>query len=395
MSIDRRRVLATSIAAAGLLTAAGVALTAGLGGLARRRGLSFGAAIRSEQLRDEPDLREAVLAECGALTPEVELNWSALEPAYGFMGFANLDDLAAFSLQATKPLCGHTLLWHKAMPGWATQSLNEAPDWRLIERYFASVLPRYADVIPRWHVVNEPIDVGDRADGLRRTVLLDAFGPDYIHRALEQARALAPRALLFLNEYSLEYDFAEERERRTALLKLAERLMARGAPLDGVGLQSHLDLSKGSVSQAAVSTFVRALGDLGLAVAVTELDVKEADYVAPQAQRDVLVADEVRRYLDAVLAEPNVIGVTTWGLTDRHSWLTVTEADHARFPAAWRQGDGPGFNRGLPLDSSMRPKPMYAAIASALRAAPERPAFKSPRRSPDGRTRRLTAPIRR
>jgi hypothetical protein len=38
-------------------------------------------------------------------------------------------------------------------------------------------------------------------EGLRRS---GAFGPDYIRRALVEARALAPLARLMLNEYSLE-----------------------------------------------------------------------------------------------------------------------------------------------------------------------------------------------
>ena len=105
---------------------------------------------------------------------------------------------------------------------------------------------------------------------------------------------------------------------------------------------------------------------MGLSVIITELDVKESDYVASAAQRDQMVADETRRYLDVVLNERAVLGVTTWGLSDRHSWLEVTLQDYARFPNAWTDGGGPGFNRGLPLDSSMRPKPMYYAIKDAL-----------------------------
>jgi endo-1,4-beta-xylanase len=55
-------------------------------------------------------------------------------------------------------------------------------------------------------------------------------------------------------------------------------------------------------------------------------------------------------------------------LSDRHSWLEVLEEDYRRFPGAWKNGDGPGLNRGLPYDASMRRKPMYAAIEAALQA---------------------------
>jgi len=79
------------------------------------------------------------------------------------------------------------------------------------------------------------------------------------------------------------------------------------------------------------------------------------------------VADEVRRYLDVVLDQRAVTGVTTWGLSDRHSWLEVTKADYDRFPGAWAHGGGPGLNRGLPYDSNLQRKPMYFAIAETMR----------------------------
>ena len=67
---------------------------------------------------------------------------------------------------------------------------------------------------------------------------------------------------------------------------------------------------------------------------ISELDVKEYQYVLSVEQRDARVADETRRYLDVALGQPAVRGVTTWGLSDRHSWLRVTKDDFARYPDA-------------------------------------------------------------
>ncbi len=47
-------------------------------------------------------------------------------------------------------------------------------------------------------------------------------------------------------------------------------------------------------------------------------------------------------------------------MSDRHSWLRVTPEDLARHQGSWKDGSTPGFNRGLPFNSSMRRKPMYA-----------------------------------
>jgi endo-1,4-beta-xylanase len=373
IELTRRRALT---AGAAWLAARGDALARddeeSLCGVARRNGLHFGAAVRIEDLAREHDLRGAVLRECTHLTPETAFKWDAIESSPGALSFQAADALLAFAVQQGLQIHGHTLLWHGATPAWAAHALLETGNWRLVQSHFERVLGRYGHAISHWDVINEPIETGYRMDGLRPSVFLRAFGPDYIPRALWEARQLAPRATLMINEFSLEYDTPVDRHRRYHFLKLLERLRHAGVPLDGVGLQSHLELAKGPFPAQAFAAFVREISDLGLFIVVSELDVKEHDYVAPVEQRDHLVADATARYLDVVLGHSAVRGVTTWGLSDRHSWLKLQAADFARYPAAWRDGSSPGANRGLPFDAGMRRKPMYRAIAGALSGAGSR-----------------------
>jgi endo-1,4-beta-xylanase len=367
-TMSRGSAIATMLgtAAACALTRRSDAGDEGLAAAAARWQRFFGSAVRIGDLKTEPNFAAAVIRECAMLVPEFEMNWNEIEPAYGELSFAKMDALSAFAIAQGKKMRGHTLLWHLGVPEWALDVLRENQDWNLIARYFGSVIPRYGDVIGTWEVVNEPIDPGQRSDGLRESIFVEAFGPDYIGRALTAARNFAPKAQLIINEYGLEYDLPAEAARRYYLLKLLERLKGGGIPLDGLGVQAHLDLRKGSISQSAVADFLREVADMGLSIVVTELDVKEADYAATAVERDRMVADEVRRYLDVALSERAVTGVTTWGLSDLHSWLEITKDDYARFSGAWADGTRPGFNRGLPLDSSMRAKPMYFAIRDAL-----------------------------
>ena len=109
-----------------------------------------------------------------------------------------------------------------------------------------------------------------------------------------------------------------------------------------------------SIDKAGLQDMTKALIDLGLDITVTELDVKESESAAPTAARDQKVADETRRYLDVMLAFPEVRGVVTWGLTDKFSWLSE-QTPH-------------GVNRGLPYDDAYSPKPMYWALADTLLA---------------------------
>jgi endo-1,4-beta-xylanase len=311
--------------------------------------------------------RDLLLRECDYLTPEVALKWHSVERSPGAFDFASMDALANFALANKRQLHGHTLVWHNSVPHWATPLLLKKDGWRFVQRYFQAVLSRYGHAIAQWDVINEPIETGYRMDGLRNSIFLQAFGVDFIARALWEARRLAPEAKLVINEFGLEYDLRVEHDRRYLFLKLLERLKHAGVPLDGVGLQSHLDLAKGGLSADVLGRFLKEIADLGLFVVISELDVKEYEYILPVEQRDDRVADETKRYLDIVLGQPAVRGLTTWGLSDRHSWLQITKDDFARYPGAWKDGSSPGVNRGLPFDYSMKPKLMYRAIAESAR----------------------------
>ena len=320
---------------------------------AKKAGRYYGAALRFDQVEEDARLHRAVLAECGSVTAEIHMKWDALNPAPGVWTTRGADQLAAFTRRHELALRGHTLLWDQSTPAWAKTQMAETRDWALVSDFVQATIRRYDADVTEWDVVNEPIE----SDGLRANVFQRAYGDDYVERALVEARLASPDARLLINDYGFDYDNSVEEGRRRSFLRLVERLKQRGVPLDGVGVQAHLDLGKGPLKADILRPFLADLAGLGLSIAITELDVKEADPGLPVVERDRRVADEVRRYLDIVLQEPAVSGVTTWGLSDRHSWLNADDAS-----------DAVAVNRGLPYDIDMVAKPMREAIRSQLAA---------------------------
>lgn len=314
---------------------------------ARADGRYYGTCVRMDQLDAAPVLHEEVLAQCSAITPEIHLKWNSVENKRGRFWFEPVDRMVEFARQHGLRIHGHTLLWEQSTPDWALRSIRNDRDWGLVEGHIERVVTRYRHAIKQWDVVNEPIDTQNGRNGLRQNSFFKAFGDGYIARALETTHAYAPEARLFLNDYSLEYGNYVEVDRRAAFLRLLEKLKSDGVPLHGVGIQAHLDLGKGPLAASEIRTFLQHIADMGLAIVVTELDVKEHDYRASLEVRDRRVADEVRRYLDIVLDQEAVEGVVTWGMTDRYSWLGSP-------------------NRGLPYDIEMRPKLMQAALRDAF-----------------------------
>ena len=111
----------------------------------------------------------------------------------------------------------------------------------------------------------------------------------------------------------------------------------------------------------SLGRFCDEVAELGLTIQVTELDARDTSIGGGIARRDRLVADAYARFLETVLARPATKAVITWGITDRHSWLT------RHFP----RPDGDTV-RGLPYDADFTRKPAWYALAAALDAAPKR-----------------------
>lgn len=331
-----------------------------LRGAAHRNGRFFGCATSSVLLAQDAAFAAAVGTQCGVITPEYQLKWNAIEYSPHSFNYKPVDDILAFAKTHRQKLRGHTLMWEQSTPQWAKTAMlaKTGGDWSVVTNYFTAVLGRYAAEISQWDVVNEFIDTQSGDDGLRTTTFYQAFGPGYIERAFRQARALAPSAHLMLNDYSLEYENDVDEARRVQMIATLTALKAAGAPIDGVGIQAHLDLSKGPLPIARLARFYADIAALGLEITITELDVREADTTQPIAARDAAVATHVTTFLGVALAQPAVVGVVTWGLTDKYSWLNAPGLS------------GAGLNRGLPSDYLLATKPMYASVDVAFASTP-------------------------
>ena len=319
--------------------------------------LFYGAAIQDGQLRKDDAFAALVAAQCGVVVPEWEMKWAAIEHRQGRRNFARADAIRDFATRHSLKIRGHALIWHRSIPEWATEAFANGNGWTFVHDHIAAMLTRYGGApFIHWDVLNEVIEPKQgRADGLRISPFLKAFGPDYIERALRLARDSAPATRLYINEYGVDYDGRTERDRRAALLRLVQQMKSKGVPLDGVGIQAHLRLDGSPFSAAGLRRFLSDVAASGVRITITELDVRERDLTPPIAARDARVSDEVKRYLDVVLQEPALEGVVTWGLSDRYSWLTSA--------AVRAQGT---VNRGLPFDSNLAPKPVRNTIVATL-----------------------------
>ena len=203
-------------------------------------------------------------------------------------------------------------------------------------------------------VVNEPLDTFTGA--FDANLFYQTLGPGYVAEAFTLAHALDPDAELFLNEFVLALPSAKA----DALVALVAQLRADGVPIDGVGIQAHFFPGLPLVDPAALETLVHALGDLGVAVELTEVDVARWHF---RNDPDPLVSQGAffGAVATACMNVPACRAITMWGLVDPETWLDGFAPFDTFAP-----------NEPLLFDANLVPKPAYFAVrdAVAVRAAP-------------------------
>ena len=310
LGLTRRAALATGAGLA-LGTSAAAQPPASLltlRGMAGARGLLSGAAVEPQILQQDPEFAVFVQNQCSDVTPENVMKWLLLRPSPGVFDFGWADWLVTWARARNIAVHGHCLLWHEANPAWLPRTMGRAQALDLMQEHIARVVGRYAGKVHSWDVVIEFIERADlRPDGLRRSVWMEAIGPDYLDLALRAAHAADPAARLDLEDYGLEYDdIPWMRDKRASMLEALGRLKAGGAPLHALGIQAHLLGDHPPSFGAGLRQFLRQVADLGLEIYITELDVKDQAMAGSPAARDVAVADIYRRFQVVVLEEPAV-----------------------------------------------------------------------------------------
>jgi len=310
----------------------------------------FGATGMTWQL-DQADWITEIRRHCSQLTPEWEQKMErTLGPGFTY-DFEPSDRVVAFARDNGLRVHGHTVIWYSQ--GGEVFDDATVPRARFrseYERYIRAFVGRYRGQMAGWDVVNEP--VAEDGAGLRECHWSRALGMvEYMVSAFQLAKEADPDAVLFLNEYNLENIPAKG----ATFLRLVERLLKLGAPIGGIGTQSHLDIE---IPAGQITTFMRDAASLGLPIHVSELDfpmqregrMPDMRSMGQKRQQQVARVGELAEAF-AALPERQRYAFTTWGLRDIDSWL-VREG---------RSKDSP-----LLLDSQGRANPAYQAVVDAF-----------------------------
>ena len=313
-----------------------------LANAACQSGLLVGSAVNEGALGTDAAYSTLLAHEFTYVTPENSMKWGSLQPVDAkHWDFTQADRVVAAAKAAHQAVKGHTLVWHQQLPPFINDSMSKAELAAAIARNIVKVVGRYRGDVRAWDVVNEAI----ADDGtLRDSVFSRKFGKDFIADAFVLAQIADPKADLFYNDYGIEVQNAKS----DAVYQMVRELKKKHIPIDGVGFQMHIDARFPPTEAQLIANFKR-FDDLGLSINVSELDVQVRNVIGTRADKLALQKQIYQRVVAACAATPGCEAVTTWGFTDKYSWIDSTfgpddplEFDDAlaRKPAYYAMVDG-------------------------------------------------------
>lgn len=354
MAVAWRGVLITVLSAMLVLAVPGsISLAQSLREQADKSGMLIGAAVNPRRFAEAP--YAATLArEFNMIGAENVMKWGAIRPNQETFNFKPGDEVVDFAKATAMKVRGHCLLWSEYNPAWLAQgSFTPGQLSKLLEEHINTVMRHYAGKVFAWDVVNEAFLASGKVEPSiwydSPGIGLAEKGTAYIEQAFRWARAADPKALLFYNDYDTE----GLNPKSDAVYALVKDFKKRRVPIDGVGIQAHLNLDQNEIASLAKN--IARLTALGLQVHITELDVglPLGTNAALLDQADLSrQADIYRLVATACMQQRGCSAIQTWGFTDKYSWI-------------------PGFTKGkkgaaLLFDQSYAPKPAYDALLKAL-----------------------------
>lgn len=325
---------------------------------------AMGAAIDTRYAEYTPILTKHF----NSVTAEDQMKFDALQPTEGNFTYGTADQMVNFAIDNGMQVRGHALVWHRQTPSWVFNGTRDQVLARM-QNHIREVMQHFKDRVKVWDVVNEAImDDGsyrtnDEVED-QRSGWYGALGESYIAEAFKAARAADPEAKLFYNDY---YNYHPAR--REAIFNMLKDLLDAGVPVDGVGLQAHLNLRPGTdpTEQSYHQTVenmeiaIEMYASLGLDVQITEMDLslylrgvtytRDTFYKPDTVTTEVLneQAERYRQFFEMFRKHADVISsVTFWGIADDNTWLSEFTSGRQDFP--------------LLFDSAREPKPAFWSI---------------------------------
>jgi endo-1,4-beta-xylanase len=280
-------------------------------------------------------------------------NWyftdGGLRPSRTTYNFKQMDEVVDFATQHNMPVQAHHYLWgeEKWLPDWlknGNYTQQELSD--IMREHIMTVGQHYKGKVSEWTVVNEAFTRNEHIYGLHDWWADHTGGQAYIDQAFQWARQADPDSKLILNDFNNEAINVTS----DAMYDYLKDALARGIPIDGIGMQMHIDGTHPPTKDEVISNMKR-FGALGLGVYVTEFDVNMHDVKADPIDREQIEGNIYYEMMRACIESKVCHSFAYLGITDKETWYKYLGLDDAS---------------PLMFDEKYRPKPAFYSTRAAL-----------------------------
>ncbi len=326
--------------------------------LAAQCGLNIGSTVNPNPLANEAVYANTLKKEFNTVVCENAMKMFAIKPTeFGPYNFTEARQVVNFARANGMKVRGHAILWHNGLPDWVkNKAWTKATLLAFLKSYIERMGQEFRGEIFEWDVANEFIQDGN-GHILRsgtQSVWMRYIGEEALDSAFKWMRQAFPGSKLFYNDYSTEGINGKS----DAVYNLVRRLKNRNVPIDGVGMQCHMDynelLFRPSTLATQIDQNIKRLGALGLEVAITELDMGIVLPLAPEKYQQQ--AQSYANLLAIALENPTIVKTfMIWGFTDKYTWIPAHTAVF-----------GPPKDDPLLYTRSYTRKPAYHALSYIL-----------------------------
>ena len=272
--------------------------------------------------------KEVLLEEFNSITAENDMKMANMFTGPDTYDFSDGDVIVDYAIEHGLRVHGHALIWHNSIPGWLNDFEGTDEEFETqVKNYIKATVSHFAEatvvidgeevpVVRGWDVVNEAFE----GAGYRNSIFRERIGSDYVAKAFQWAREADPDVKLFYNDYNI----AGEISKRNAIINMVNNFQENDVPIDGIGMQMHLNYNWPTDD---LPVAIQDVADTGLLVHMSELDVKanpNDDIDELTEERALAQEEQFQRagyYYTQLVPEDQQYGVTIWGFRDQDSWL--------------------------------------------------------------------------
>ena len=272
-----------------------------------------------------------------------------LRPTPTTFNFSRIDQVVNYAIANHMAIQAHHLVWgdQKWLPDWLKNGRYSSSQLLgIMHNHISVVAGRYNGKIETWSVVNEAFSRAQHLYGLHDWWADHISSQGYIDSAFIWARQADPHAKLLLNDFNDEI-YSTTSNNMYNYIKSAKQ---KGIPIDGIGMQMHIDASKRPNKNEVISNMQR-FGKLGVDVYVTEFDVNMHTVVGNADYKNQLQANIYYDMMRACIESKVCHSFSILGITDKETWYNYMGFQDAN---------------PLPFDRNYNPKPAYYSLYDAL-----------------------------